>query len=52
MPASAPTQSPEGQMAKVGPYMLPKPGTTKPVVAKVSFVARVGDLACGVGCYK
>jgi hypothetical protein len=45
-------QSPEGQIVEVGPYLFPKPGTTEPVVAKVSFVARVGDLACGVGYYK
>ena len=48
----AAAQSPEGQIAEVGPYLFSKPGTTEPVVAKVSFVARVGDLACGVGYYK
>ena len=36
----AATQSPEGQIAEVRPYLFPKPGTTTPVVAKVSFVAR------------
>jgi hypothetical protein len=36
----AAAQSPEGQIAEVGPYLFPKPGTTTPVVAKVSFVAR------------
>lgn len=45
-------QKPEEQIAEVGPYLFPKPGTTEPVVAKISFVARVGDLACGVGYYK
>lgn len=48
----AAAQRPEGQFAEVGPYLFPKPGTTEPVVAKVSFVSRVGDLACGVGYYK
>ena len=33
-------QSPEGQIAEVGPYLFSKPGTTTPVVVKVSFVAR------------
>ena len=36
----AAAQSPEEQIAEVGPYLFPKPGTTAPVVAKVSFVAR------------
>jgi hypothetical protein len=45
-------QKPEGQITDVGPYMFPKPGTTAPVFPKVSFVTRVGDLACGVGYYK
>jgi hypothetical protein len=36
----AAAQSPEGQLAEGGPYLFPKPGTTTPVVAKVSFVAR------------
>jgi hypothetical protein len=47
----AAAQKPEGQIAEVS-YMAPKPGTTAPVFAKVSFVARVGDLVCGVGYYK
>jgi hypothetical protein len=46
---SAAAQKPEGQITEVGPYMFPKPGTTAPVVPKVSFVARAGDLGCGVG---
>jgi hypothetical protein len=37
---NAAAQSPEGQIAEVGPYLFPRPGTTTPVVAKVSFVAR------------
>jgi hypothetical protein len=36
----AAAQSPEGQIAEVRPYLFRKPGTTTPVVAKVSFVAR------------
>jgi signal transduction histidine kinase len=48
----AAAQKPEGQITEVGPYMFPKPGTTAPVVPKVSFVTRVADLGCGVGYYK
>jgi len=44
-------QKPEGQITEVS-YMFPKPGTTAPAVAKVSFVTRAGDLYCGVGYYK
>ena len=44
-------QKPEGQITEVS-YMLPKPGTTAPAVAKVSFVTRAGELVCGVGYYK
>jgi hypothetical protein len=44
----AAAQKPEGQVTEVGNYMFPKPGTTSPAVAKVSFVTRVG----GVGYYK
>jgi signal transduction histidine kinase len=44
-------QKPEGQITEVN-YMFPKPGTTTPAVAKVSFVTKVGDLICGVGYYK
>jgi hypothetical protein len=45
-------QKPEGQITAVGDYMFPKPGTTAPTFPKVSFVTKVGDLACGVGYYK
>jgi hypothetical protein len=45
-------QKPEGQITEVGDYMFPKPGTTAPAVAKVSFVTKVGELGCGVGYYK
>jgi hypothetical protein len=44
-------QKPEGQITEVS-YMFPKPGTTAPAVAKVSFVTRAGELVCGVGYYK
>jgi hypothetical protein len=49
--AYAAAQKPEGQITEVN-YMFPKPGTTTPAVAKVSFVTKVGDLICGVGYYK
>jgi signal transduction histidine kinase len=48
----AAAQKPEGQITEVSVYMFPKPGTTAPAVPKVSFVTRVGDLACGVGYYR
>lgn len=47
----AAAQKPEGQITEVS-YMFPRPGTTTPPVAKVSFVTKVGDLGCGVGYYK
>ena len=40
----------EGKFAEVS-YMFPRPGETKPT-SKVSFLTRVGDVACGVGYYK
>jgi hypothetical protein len=48
----AAAQKPEGQVTEISDYMFPKPGMTAPAVPKVSFVARVGDLGCGVGYYK
>jgi hypothetical protein len=48
----AAAQKAEGQITETNSYMFPKPGTTAPLVAKVSFVTRVGDLGCGVGYYK
>src|SRR5262245_23470180 len=45
-------QKPEGQIAEVGSYLFPKPGTTTPTFLKISFVTRVGDLGCGVDYYK
>ena len=47
----AAAQKPEGQITEIS-YMAPKPGTTAPTFAKVSFMTRVGDLGCGVGYYK
>src|ERR1700674_2926821 len=49
---AAAAQKPEGQVAEVGPYPFPKPGTPAPAVPKVSFVTKVGDLVCGVGYYR
>ena len=48
----AAAQKAEGQITETSSYMFPKPGTTAPLVAKISFVTRVGDLGCGVGYYK
>jgi single cache domain-containing protein len=47
----AAAQKPEGQVTEIS-YLFPKPGTTAPAVAKVSFVTKAGDLGCGVGYYK
>jgi hypothetical protein len=44
----AAARKPEGEVTEVG-YMFPKPGTTTPAAAKVSFVTKVADLVCGVG---
>jgi signal transduction histidine kinase len=41
----------EGKIAEVS-YMWPRPGTTEPLVQKVSFVTKVGDQVCAVGYYK
>jgi hypothetical protein len=43
-------QKPEGQITEVS-YMFSRPNDPKPV-PKVSFVARAGDIYCGVGYYK
>jgi hypothetical protein len=48
----AAAQKPEGQITETSNYLFPKPGTTAPAVAKVSFVTKVGDLGCGAGYYK
>jgi hypothetical protein len=44
-------QMPEGQVTEVA-YMFTRPGADKTQVPKVTFVARAGDLGCGVGYYK
>jgi hypothetical protein len=44
-------QKPEGQMTEVS-YMFVRPGPDTKPVPKVSFVARAGDIYCGVGYYK
>ena len=43
-------QKPKGEITEVD-YVFAKPTDPKPV-PKVSFVERVGDIACGVGYYK
>ena len=40
----------EGKIVEVS-YMFPRPGETEPT-SKVSFITKVGDVACGVGYYK
>ena len=40
----------EGKINEVS-YMFPRPGETEPA-QKTSFVAKVGDLGCGVGYFK
>jgi hypothetical protein len=47
----AAAQKPESQITEVN-YMFPRPGTDKTPVPKVTFVAKAGDLGCGVGYYK
>ena len=47
----AAAQKPEAQITEVS-YMWPRAGSDKTPVAKVSFVAKAGDLGCGVGYYK
>jgi Single Cache domain 2 len=44
-------QKPEGQITEVS-YMFVRPGPDTKPAAKVSFVARAGDIYCGVGYYK
>jgi hypothetical protein len=47
----AAARKPEGQVTEVT-YMFLKPGTTAPVVPKVTFMMRrMGSLGCGVGYY-
>ena len=47
----AAAQKPEGQVTEVS-YMFTRPGADKAPVPKVTFVAKVADLGCGVGYYK
>jgi hypothetical protein len=47
----AAAEKPEGEITEVS-YLFPKPGADPTPVPKASFVARVGDLGCGVGYYK
>ena len=42
----------EGKIAETTPYMFPRPGTDPTLFQKVSFVAKVSDLGCGVGYFK
>jgi hypothetical protein len=44
-------QKPEGQITEVS-YQFVRPGPDTKPVPKVSFVARAGDIYCGVGYYK
>ena len=44
-------QKPEGEITEVS-CMFVRPGPDTKPVSKVSFVARVGDIYCGVGYYK
>ena len=47
----AAAQKPEGQITEVS-YMFPRPGADRTPVPKVTFIAKAGDLGCGVGYYK
>ncbi len=44
-------QKPEGQITEVS-YMFVRPGPDTKSVPKESFVAKAGDIFCGVGYYK
>jgi signal transduction histidine kinase len=41
----------EGKISEVS-YKWPRPGTTEPLVPKVSYFTRVGDQVCAVGYYQ
>ena len=41
----------EGSIGEVA-YMWVRPGTTEPLVQKVSYFTKVGDQVCAVGYYK
>src|SRR5215510_286457 len=47
----AAAQKPEGEISEVS-YMFPRPGSDRTPVPKITFVAKAGDLGCGVGYYK
>jgi hypothetical protein len=42
----------DGEVGESTTYLFPRPGTDTTPVAKVSFVAKAGDIYCGVGYYK
>lgn len=44
-------QKAEGEISEVS-YMFPRPIENSDPVDKISFIQRVGDLACGVGYYQ
>ncbi len=41
----------EGKISEVS-YMWPRPGTTEPLVQKVTYYTKIGDQVCAVGYYK
>lgn len=41
----------EGKISEVS-YKWPRPGTTEPLVQKVSYFTKIGDQVCAVGYYK
>ncbi len=41
----------EGKISEVS-YQWPRPGTTEPLVGKVSYFTKVGDQVCAVGYYQ
>ena len=41
----------EGKISEVT-YKWPRPGTTEPLVQKVSYFTKIGDQICAVGYYK
>jgi hypothetical protein len=42
----------DGQIVESAGYYFPKPGTLAPSFPKTSYIARIGDIYCGVGFYK
>lgn len=41
----------EGKISEVS-YKWPRPGTTEPLVQKVTYYTKIGDQICAVGYYK